>query len=369
MTEQRTYILESPPGPEVIINGKSYLYFAGTGYFQLQDHPELLQAAQNASLKYGMGSATTRTMAGTTPTLVEIELEVAVFFGTEEAAYLPSGYLTNMAGLNALNDLGLYDMAFVDEGSHYSLMDGLGSTGKKVIPFRHLDVQDLKEKLSGDLKDGQKPLIASDGLFPVWAKVAPVDHYVKLADQYQGLVWIDDAHGVGILGKHGRGTPEYLKVSSDKLYMGATLSKAFGAYGGIIPGPAGFIKRIREGNVMTGSSSPLHGAMAAGIQGLKLVEAHPEWRERLRKNARYLKQGLASMRIPVDQNDLPIVAFEWGDAVSMSRLQQALMEEGIFIQYGKYKGAGTEGVLRIVVFSTHAQDQLDTLIHALEKHL
>ena len=367
MAFKHQYIIDSATGTETSINGKKYLYFAGTGYFQLGTHPEVIKAATDATLKFGIASATSRAITGTTPLLLEIEKKVAEFFDTEDAAYLPSGYLSNIAGLKALAEMDTFDVIFIDEGSHYCLTEGATTVGKPIVSFKNRNVEDLISKLKTNLKPNQRPLIASDGLFPIWAKPAPLSDYLELAEQYNGVVWIDDAHGVGILGKNGRGTYENFGLKSNRLFMGATLSKAFGAYGGFIPGTAEFISRVKRGSVMTGSSSPMYAAVAAGIKGIELVKSNPEMREKLWENARYLKKGIKAIGISTDDNCLPVVAFAPGDIAKMNHIHQALMEEGIYIQFAKYKGSGDAGVLRIVVFSTHTKTQIDFLIKKLKK--
>ena len=365
MASKQKYIMDSAPGTETVINGKKYLYFAGTGYFQLGAHPEVIRAASEATLKYGIGSATSRAITGTTPLLLEIEKKAAEYFDTEDSVYLPSGYLSNIAGLKALNEMYDFDIIFIDEGSHYCLSEGAMTVGKPIISFKNRNVDDLKSKLKNTLNQNQRPLIASDGLFPIWAKPAPLAGYLELAEKYNGLVWIDDAHGVGILGQNGRGTYEHLGLKSDRLFMGATLSKAFGAYGGIIPGKADFIQQIRTGSVMTGSSSPMNASVAAGLKGLELVKNNPQMREKLWENARYLKAGMKSLGIKSDDNCLPVVAFVSGNAAEMTRIHKALMDNGIYIQYAVYRGSGTAGVLRVVVFSTHTKAMINRLIDSL----
>lgn len=362
---KQQYIIEGVTGSETHINGKKYLYFAGTGYYQLNAHPELIEAARRATLEYGIATATSRAITGTSPLLLEIEKKAADFFNTESAVYLPSGYLTNIAGFQALNELNLFDVIFLDEGSHYSLYEGVRTVDKPVIFFKNRDTEDLKEKLQQHLSSGQRPIIASDGLFPIKAKIAPLKTYEHLAKKYNGIVWIDDAHGVGILGKNGRGSYEHLELKSPRLYMGATLSKAFGAYGGIIPGNSAFIEKIRTGSVMTGSSSPMHAAVAAGIKGMEILKHNPELREKLWENAHYLKKRLKSAEIDTEDNCLPIATFTLGNLNTMQNIHRAMMKEGIYIQFAKYRGAEENGVLRIVVFSTHSKEQIDFLAEKL----
>jgi 7-keto-8-aminopelargonate synthetase-like enzyme len=362
-------IMEGPAGPEVIIHGKKHLYFAGTGYFDLQADSRVISAANRATEKFGIGTATSRALAGTNPLLIELEEKIASFFQSEDAVFLPSGYLANLAGLKALSELGLYNVILLDNHAHYSLTDGAAAVGLPVRRFNHLDTEDLQIKLERTSAEKLRPLIATDGLFPVRAQLAPLDRYLDLAELHDGLIWVDDAHGVGILGKNGMGTKEHLGLNSSRIYMGATLSKAFGAYGGIIPGSRSFISQVKNGGLITGSTPPMNAAVAAGMKGLELVKENPEMRHKLWKNAQLLKAGLGSLGIPVDSNPLPIVAFKLESESQMIELQQNLLKERIFIQYAVYGGAGLEGVLRIVVFSTHTSLQIDSLIHSLKKYL
>lgn len=358
--------MEGAPGTETIINGKKYLYFAGTGYFQLSSHPEIIKAATKATMDYGICSSTSRIITGTTALLTEIEKTAADFFNTEDAAYLPSGYLCNIAGISALKELGLFDVIFIDKGSHYSNIEGATVVGKPLIKFKSRNTEDLLNKIKEYLNPEERPLIVSDGLFPIWAKTPPLEEYLEIAEKYNGIIWVDDAHGVGILGKNGRGTYEHFNLESHRLFFGATLSKAFGAYGGIIPGKTEFINKIRSGSVMAGCSSPVSAGVAAGIRGLELVRQNPVMREKLWANAHYLKAGIKSLGIDTDKNCLPIVSFTTGNAGEMQQMHTDLMSKGIYIQYAKYRGSGDAGVLRIVVFSTHTKLQIDYLIENLK---
>jgi len=368
------YTMESRTGTKVVLNGKSYLYFAGTSYFQLHSHPAVIKAANDATLQYGIGSATTRAMTGTTPLLKKMEEKLANYFNTEDAVYVPSGYLSSLAGLMALAELGLYQLIFLDEGSHYSLAEGAAATGLPVIPFQHRNLDDLERLMKKHLGSGQRPLIASDGLFPVTGTLAPIRDYLEMTRKYNGVVWIDDAHGVGILGAHGRGSCEALGTPSNRIYLGATLSKAFGAYGGIIAGRRDFIQKVRSGSVLTGSSSPMNAAVAAGIKGLDLVMENNNLRKKLWNIARYLREGLQHMGIPAEalfipeiHGTIPIFSFTHRDAATMIAIHNYLIEQGIYTQYTSYKGAGSEGVIRVVVSSSHKKVEIVRLTHTLKE--
>jgi 7-keto-8-aminopelargonate synthetase-like enzyme len=361
--------MEGPAGTTVLLDGKRYLYFAGTSYFNLHQHPVLIRSAEEALEKYGLGSATSRSHAGNTPALLELERTAASFFVTEDAVYLPSGYLSNLAGLQGLDLSHPFQRIYLDDNAHYSLCDAAMATGKPVHRYGHLDAEGLELLVKDTLMPEEHPLIASDGLFPISGKMPPAGRYLELAGRYGGLVWLDDAHGSGVLGASGRGTVEELGLAGKGIYTGTTLSKAFGAYGGVVPGAASFTGNVRKSGPCLGSNAPLSTAVAAGIKGLEIVRDHPLLRERLWGNALYLKKELADLGLPVTPDHIPIASFKVGTSAQMSGLQQRLMEEGIYIQYTTYRGSGAEGLLRIVVTSGHDRAEIDRLIQLLGKAL
>ncbi len=354
-----------------MLNGRKVLYFGGTSYYALHGHQDILRASTRATLEHGIGSATSRSMTGTTPLLLELEERFARFQGSEDAAYLSSGYLSSLAGISALADQDAFDRIFLDEHSHYCNLEAARATGKPVTCFKHRNAQNLASTLSSAAPAVVRPLIISDGLFPATGQLAPVADYLKLAEKYGGVVWIDDAHGTGILGETGKGTCEHLGVTSERLYTGTTLSKAFGAYGGIIPGTASFVGQVHAGSVMTGSNSPMNAAVAASLKGLELVEAHPEWREKLWGNARYLRTLLKEMgpnlRLSEAEERVPILSCTPGNSKTMKTIQQQMLERGIYLQYTTYKGSGNAGLLRMVVCSEHTRGQIGRLAKELDQ--
>lgn len=363
------YVMESAPATETVINGQRYLYFGGTGYYTLQNHPAVLQAAAAAVARYGMHPATSRGGFGTTPLYVAVEAAAARFFGTEDAAYIASGYLCNLAGLQALTAAGGFGAVFVDQGSHYSVTDLLPVLGLPVLPFAHRDPDDLRRRLRARLRAGRRALIVSDGIFPLMGHLAPLPAYLEVSAAYDAAVWLDDSHGVGVLGERGRGTSEHYGLASERLLFGGTLSKAFGAYGGVIPGRKDFVQAVRAGHVMTGATSPTSPAAAAALAGMELLAQHPEWRIQLWENARMLKAGLRRLGLSVEDSPVPIAAWALGSARQMDGVQRELMARGICIQRAHYVGAGPAGVLRVVVFSTHTAEQIGRLLEELQRVL
>lgn len=360
-------LMEGAPAAETVIGGKRYLYFGGTSYYSLQSHPAVLKSAAEALAQYGMHSATFRGGFGTTPLYVAVERKAAEFFGAEDAAYISSGYLSNIAGFQALTATAKVDAVFIDEWCHYSVTDFAYLLQAPVVAFAHTEPEDLRRKLRMHLRAGQTPLVVSDGIFPLMGEVAPIPAYVELLAPYGASVWLDDSHGVGVLGANGRGTYEHYGLESHRLLFGGTLSKAFGSYGGIIPGQQRFIHAVRTGHVMNGATSPTSSAAAAALASLKLLTQHPEWRTQLWSNARRLKGGLRQMGFSVEDSAVPIAAWTLGSSEQMDSVHRELMSRGICIQRANYPGGGPEGVLRAVVFSSHTAEQIDRLLDELSR--
>ena len=307
--------------------------------------------------------------AGTSPLHLKVEQAAAEFFGTEAAAYLPSGYLSNLAGLRSLLEDSEFDVIFIDEHSHYCAFDAAKAMGVPIHVVAHMAPGDLETKLRNHLQPGQRPLMMSDGLFSTFGRIAPVPAIVEALAPYNGLLWLGDAHPKGILGPNGRGTYDHYGLSGPHLLSGGTLAKAFGGFGGVISGSAKLIDRVLTGQVITGASAVPPPLAAATLAGIDLVKNNPKWRERLWANARLLKQGINGLGFDVVDNDIPIAAFTLDNSESMAHVQHKLLENGIAIQHTHYPGVDAEGVLRMVVFSTHTEDQIQRLVIELGRQL
>ena len=364
----KRFLMESAPGTETVLNGKRYLYFGGTSYYTLQTNPDVLRAAHEAIDRYGIHSSTSRASGGygDTPLYEEVERAAAKFFATEDAAYMASGYLTNVAALQVVREQQGFDVVFQDAMGHYSIVDFSKSFGLPVVTFAHRDPGDLAAKLKANLKAKERPVILSDGIFPVPGEIAPVSDYIKVVEPYNGLIWLDDSHALGVIGPNGRGTYDHFGVKGEHLLYGGTMSKAFGGYGGIIPASPALASGIRGGHIMAGATMPPSSGAAAAVKGLELLGAHPEWRARLWANAKRLKAGLKALGFSVNDTVVPVASFPLGKAEDMERVHGELMNRGIVIQWSHYVGAGPAGVLRMVVFATHTNEQIDRLLSTLK---
>jgi 8-amino-7-oxononanoate synthase len=388
-------IAESPPEPLTRIDGREYLYFVGTGYLGLQSRPEVIQAACEATHRYGLHSATSRAGFGNTPPILAVERHAAEFFGCEASFYFTAGYAGNAILLRAVENN--FDAVFIDEHSHFSAIEAAAQGRRPTFQFRHRDADDLAAVMARHLKAGQRPLVMTDGVFSVRGTIAPVADYCNVLANHRGGVLVDDAHGVGVLGDRGRGTLEHFglfdgRVNAEgppaiarldgpsphprplsqeergaSLFLCATLTKALGGFGGIIPGSRQFIEQVQKASHWYDGATPAPAPVtAASARALEIVLSDPDLRLRLRANVRLLKEGLRAIGFDVDDTPVPIICLTVGDAANMQRIQRELMGRGIAVAYiASYSGLGAAGALRIAVFATHTEDMIRRLLDEL----
>ena len=354
--------MESPIGARMVLNGREVDYFCGTSYHALHGHPVVIEAAANALRRYGLGPATRADV----PVYEDAMARACRHFASESAAYLASGYLSIMALMLALRDD--YDVVFADALSHFSIDDALKCVERPVVRFRHRDPQHLAEQLKSHLKAGQTPAVVSDGVFPSTGALAPLDLYAELLDGFPGgLLCIDDSHGVGVLGASGRGTLQHFGIETKNTHCAGTLSKAFGGFGGIVPASQALSRKIAaNAGVIVGASPPPVPAAAAAATGLRLFAEDPQMLQRLRNNTRRMGRGLAGLGLSVADTPTPI--FNISGPGDLESVRQALWERGIAVKHVPAKGysdAPSVETLRIAVFSTHSQAQIDRLLAAL----
>ncbi len=381
-------VMQSPPGPRVIIDGREVLYFAGTGYLGLQGDHRVIEAACEAARTYGVHPATSRTGFGESPPLLAVEERAARFFGTERALYVVSGY----AGMSTLVQAAPRPPGLIlaDDWLHLAGRDASALSGARVERFAHCDPDDLRAQLARH--GAREPVfVLCDGVSPVRGDVAPVNAYLAVLQAHgDARLIIDDAHGVGVLGRNGRGTLEHaadeageaIGVNAGEVpagcgyngrnaWMCGTLSKAIGGSGGIIPGDDAFIVRLKTtANWYHGAAATPAPAAGATATALALCLDEPMRREALRRNAAHLRAGLRGLGLELPDHPTPIVCVSIGDGANMARLQTALLARGVAIAHSRnYAGVDNEGALRIAVFATHTFGMIDELVEAMRTHL
>jgi 7-keto-8-aminopelargonate synthetase-like enzyme len=323
--------------------------------------------------RYGLASATSRSGLGTTPPLLDVESQASAFFQTPAAFYFASGYAGNQILARTLE--GTFDAVFVDELSHYSVFDAARQAGLPPIPFHHRDPESLAAAMKSELQPGQRPLVMTDGVFSVLGHIAPLPDYCRILAEYPGAaILVDDAHGAGVLGATGRGTLEYLlaiRPTCPQLYFSATLSKALGGFGGILPLGRGLLDRVRAAtHRYEGASAPPVPVAAASAKALEIVRTRPELRGKLAQNVRMVKDGLRRLGLAVDDTPVPIVPLCLGTAQNMRRIHEELAADGIMVPYmPAYSGLGPSGALRLAVFATHTPAMIAQLLDSLSRAL
>ncbi|MCX7876069.1 MAG: pyridoxal phosphate-dependent aminotransferase family protein [Melioribacteraceae bacterium] len=362
------FILNNSRSSTTIIDGNEYIYFGGTSYYELHRNDEVINSAINSLKKFGLSTSSSRSSFGNHQLIIDLEKEASDFFEVQDSVYLSSGFLSASTLIYYLNEKNSFDVIFIDEHSHYSGQLASKISSNKVIKFNHLDYNDLEEKIV-EYSDSQKlkPLIITDGIFPIYGNIAPIDKYHDIAKKYNAIVYLDDSHGIGILGEKGKGTLEHFKIDNQNIFFSGTFSKAFGGYGGIIPINNNISNEIKNSSIVNGATPVPIPAISASLKGLQIFMNNPELKNKLWENAKYLKSKISELGIEVKINHVPIVAWNMKSKKELTKIQDYLIENKIILQSSNYIGAGENGVLRIVVFSTHTKEQIDYLIYTLKK--
>jgi len=337
-------------------------YFGGCDYFRLATHPQVVSAVAEGLVKYGLNVAASRFTTGNHRLYEALEARVARFFEVETALVTSSGYVANLVAAQAL--AGEFTHLLMDEQAHASLVDAACFLGAPVLKFPHRQPAKLARALK-DLGRGACPLVVTDGLFAQDGALAPLPEYLGLLPP-RGAILVDDAHGAGVLGQNGRGTAEHLSANSERLFLTATLSKAFGTYGGVILGARGFIQKALNRSRLFPGNTPLPLPLAAGaLAALDVLQTDPALRARLRRNTAYVKDALRAAGLPVVDNPSPIVSLVAPDAPAAARLTNRLLARDIYPSLIHYPGGPPQGSFRFALSSEHTTAQLDRLIQAL----
>ena len=378
--ERNLPTMQSAPDRITVFDGREMIYFGGTGYLGLQAAPEMIDAGCRGAREWGIAAATSRARLGNNAPTLAVERAAADFFRTDDAFYLQSGFFGPAVIATAC--AAEFDTILIDEAAHYAVRDAAeraSAIGPSARRFAHCDVRAVEDAVDESPK-GHRFLVMSDGVFPAEGAIAPVVAYLDaVASRPGSAVFIDDAHGVGVLGSSGLGTREHhglLGFPSNtthehpvRLFWTATLSKAFGGIGGVVAGESGFIDRLKStSRLYDGASQPSSFDAGVSRHGIEIVQNRPELRSRLLTNVRLLRSRLRGIGIETGDSPVPIVAFRIGGREQMTRIHAELWEEGICLPYlSSYSGTDANGVLRATVFSTHTEADIERLTEVLSK--
>ena len=347
---------------EVRWRNRRLIHFSGCDYFQLSRHPEVASAARVAWETNGLNVAASRLTTGNRRIYADLEKELAGFFGAEAAIVLPNGYLAPMAVAQAL--AGEFSHAFIDELSHAALMDAGRMLDCPVKTFSHKDVASAA-RMAAKLPRGSRPLLLTDGMFSHDGSVGPLSEYLKILPS-SGMILVDDAHGAGVLGAKGRGTLEHAGVSRARIIQCTTLSKAFGAYGGVVLGTRTLRRSIFSRSHLFAGSTPLPPPLAgAALASLQILKREPRRRERLFRNVSCLRAQLRESGWEIDETPGPIVRLPFVNSAAGNDLKKRLLAAGIYPPFIKYGKASAAGYFRFVISSEHTEQHLNKLARVL----
>jgi 7-keto-8-aminopelargonate synthetase-like enzyme len=348
----------------VWFEGRKLIYFAGCDYYRLSSHPETIKAAEAVLQEDGLGVAASRMTTGNHRIYEMLETALAKFFGAQSALLVNSGYNTGMVVGQALK--GRFSHVLLDERAHPALKDAALFLDAPVLTFAHRSARQLGECLARCGKE-VRVILLTDGMFAHDGSVAPLGDYDRLLPRDSWML-VDDSHGAGVLGSHGRGTLEYTGVSRRRVIQTITLSKALGAHGGAILGGSALRRRLAGSRMFTGQTPPALPLAAAALASLNLLSRHPELRVRLQENSARVKRQLGHNDLLQPAFPGPILPVLPGSAAHAARLKAALLQAGIYPPLIKYPGGPPSGYFRFVISSEHTARDLDSLVGVLKQH-
>jgi len=355
--------IESSVGAWVIVEGKRVLNMCSNNYLGFADDKRLCAAAKDAIDQYGVGPGAVRSIAGTMSLHIELEKKLAAFKGTEAALSVQSGLNTNLATIPLL--MGKEDVIFTDELNHASIIDGCRLTKAKRVIFPHRDVDGLRTLLKEN-EEIEKKLIVTDGVFSMDGDLAPLPGIVEAAEESGAMVMVDDAHGEGVLGSHGRGIVDHYGLHGRVDIEAGTMSKAFGVMGGYVAGSSEIVDYLRQrARPFLFSSAATPPDVAACIAAVDILQETDAPVKKLWENAKYFKAEMQKLGFDTGHSETPITPVMLGEAKTAWDFSKRLFDENVFgtaiafptVPKGKAR-------IRVMLSAAHSKEDLD---FALEK--
>lgn len=370
LKEQNLYgelpVLSTEQKNRVVLNGRDVLMMCSNNYLGFANHQRLRAAAKLAIDKWGFGTGAVRQIAGTMEIHNQLEKMLAEYKHTESSLVFVAGIAANRGTIQSL--MGEEDAIISDELNHGSIIDGvrLTKSARKIYP--HLDMNGLEKALK-ETKDARRRLIVTDGVFSMDGDIAPLDRIVELAEEYDAMVMVDDAHGDGVLGKDGRGIINHFGLEGRVDIDMGTLSKAFGCLGGYIAGR----KELRDYLINTARSfifTTAHppSVCAATMEAIKMIQDEPQHLRQLWENTRYFKKGMSDLGFDIGHSLTPITPVMAGNSMTAVELSRQLFEEGLFAKPIVFPLVARDRArVRINLTAQHTKDDLDEALRIFER--
>jgi glycine C-acetyltransferase len=360
--------VEGPNGPIIDINGKKLINLSSNNYLGLATDERLKKVAKEAVDTHGVGAGAVRTINGTLNLHIELEKKLAEFKGTEAVISYQSGFNCNMAAISAVMDK--HDAILSDELNHASIIDGCRLSRAKIIRFGHSDMDDLRKKAKEAVESGlyNKIMVITDGVFSMDGDVAKLPEIVEIAEEFDLITYVDDAHGSGVLGK-GAGTVKHFGLQDKVDFQMGTLSKAIGVIGGYVAGKANLIDWLKvRSRPFLFSTAVSPADAAASKRAVEILMESTELHDKLWENGAYLKAGLKKLGFNIGNSETPITPCIIGEEKAAQEFSRRLLEAGVYAKSIVFptvpKGTGR---VRNMPTAAHTKEMLDQAIAAYEK--
>ena len=358
--------IQSDQDTEVIINGKKVLMFGSNAYLGLTNHPKVKEAAIEAVKKYGTGCAGSRFLNGTLDLHIQLEKRLAEFVGKEDAIVYSTGFQVNLGVVSCLT--GREDYILWDELDHASIIEGHRLSFSTKLKYKHNDMESLEKQLQKCEPDKVK-LIVTDGVFSMEGDVAKLPELVALAKKYNASIMVDEAHGIGVFGKQGRGTCDHFGVAKDVDLIMGTFSKSFASIGGFIAADESIINYLRHHSrsyIFSASNTPA--ATAAANAALDIMMNEPERIQHLWDLTHYALDGFRQMGCEIGNTSTPIIPLFIRDNDLTFLITKELFDAGVFVNPVVAPAVASEDTLiRFSLMATHKKEQLDYALETIHK--
>ncbi len=366
-TFRKLATLQGANGPVVMLDGKEVINMSSNNYLGLATNEEMKKAAIEAVEKYGVGSGAVRTIIGNMDIHEKLEEKLAEFKREEATMVFQSGFNCNAGAIQAITSKG--DLIISDSLNHASIIDGVRLSRADKAIFQHSDMEDLEKVLKEKRENYKNCLIITDGVFSMDGDLAKLPEIVELAEKYNAMTYVDDAHGSGVLGENGRGTIDHFNLHGRIDFSIGTLSKAIGVIGGYVAGSK-VMKEwlINRGRPILFSTSLPPAAIAAATKSVELLMESSEYTDRLWDNAKFFKEKLGKLGFNTGKSETPITPVIIGDEAKSLEFSQKLFDNGVFVSPIIFptvaKGTGR---VRCMISAAHSKENLAKAVDVFEK--
>ncbi len=358
--------IQSGADSEVVIDGQTLIMVGSNNYLGLTQEPRVKEAAIKAVNDFGSGCTGSRFLNGTLSLHVELEEKLADFMKTDAALIFSTGFQTNLGTISTV--VGKDDIIYTDRNNHACILDGCRLSFGRIVKYKHDNMPDLERLLAASNQDSGK-LIVTDGVFSMEGNLSNLPEIVNLAKKYNARVMVDDAHSIGVFGKHGRGTAEHFGLEDEVDLKMGTFSKSFASLGGFIVGNAKVVDYIKHhARALIFSASMPPASLASVLAALDIIQKEPERRERLWEIVRKMKTAFDELGFDTCNSESPVVPIVIGEMMDTFVFWKRLFENGVFANPAIPPAvASGKSLIRTSYMATHTDEELNKVIDVFEK--